>query len=46
MQPAWFVGGHGHERRAVTFDAAVVEVAGGLIDMCLAAERCLYRLHR
>ena len=39
---AW---GDGHERRAVTLDAAHVEVARVLVDARLAAERRVHRVH-
>src|SRR6185503_10165960 len=39
-------GHHGHERGAVTVQAAVVDVAGGLLHAGLAAELGRHRLHR
>src|SRR6266550_3504650 len=39
-------GHHGHERGAVTGQATVVDVAGGLVHAGLAAELGRYRLHR
>ena len=38
-------GGHGHERRAVAVQAAVVGVAGRLVDLRLAAQLGVHRVH-
>ena len=37
---------HGHERRTIAFQAGVIEVAGGLVDLGLGSKAGAHRLHR